>query len=55
MMKIIIITIDYLIIITIIIVLFLVMEHQWNDIDGQRPKYTGKTCPSDILPTTNPT
>jgi hypothetical protein len=28
--------------IIIIFVLFLVMEHQWNEIDRGRPKYLGK-------------
>jgi hypothetical protein len=32
----------------IIFVLFLVMEHRWNEIDR-------KTCPSTTLSTTNPT
>jgi hypothetical protein len=32
-----------------------VMEHRWNEIDREKPKYSGKTCPSAILSTTNPT
>jgi hypothetical protein len=31
------------------------MEHRWNEIDSGKPKYSGKTCPSAILSTTNPT
>jgi hypothetical protein len=31
-----------IIIIIIIFVLFLVMEHQWNEIDRENPKYSGK-------------
>jgi hypothetical protein len=29
------------------------MEHQWNEIDRERPKYSGKTYPSATLSTTN--
>jgi hypothetical protein len=39
----------------IIFVLFLVMEHRWNEIDREKPKYSGKTCPSVTLSTINPT
>jgi hypothetical protein len=39
----------------IIFVPFQVMEHQWNLIDRGKPKYSGKTCPSATLSTTNPT
>jgi hypothetical protein len=34
------------------------MEHQWNEIDRGKPKYSGgggEICPSTILSTTNPT
>jgi hypothetical protein len=31
------------------------MEHRWNDTDRGKPKYSGKTCPSVTLSTTNPT
>jgi hypothetical protein len=34
---------------------FLVMEHRWNETDRGKPKYSGKTCPSVTLSTTNPT
>jgi hypothetical protein len=34
---------------------FRVMEHRWNEIDRGKPKYSGKTCPSATLSTTNPT
>jgi hypothetical protein len=35
---------------------FRVMEHRWNEVDKEKPKYSGKkTCPSAILSTTNPT
>jgi hypothetical protein len=37
------------------IVIFLVMENRWNEIDRGRQKYSGKTCPSATLSTTNPT
>ena len=33
---------------------FQVMEHRWNEIDIGKPKYSGKTCPSATLSTTNP-
>jgi hypothetical protein len=32
-----------------------VMEHLWNEIDRGKQKCWGKTCPSAILSTTNPT
>jgi hypothetical protein len=42
-----------------IFVLFLVMEHRWNETDRGKPKYSGggggKTCPSATLSTKNPT
>jgi hypothetical protein len=31
------------------------MEHQWNEIDRGKLKYSRKNCPSAILSTTNPT
>ena len=34
---------------------FQVMEHRWNETDRGKPKYSGKTCPSATLSTTNPT
>jgi hypothetical protein len=34
---------------------FQVMEHWWNEIDRGKPKYSGKTCPSATVSTTNPT
>jgi hypothetical protein len=37
-------------------VLFLVLEHRWNEIDrGKNRRTRGKTCPSATLSTTNPT
>jgi hypothetical protein len=42
-------------IVVVAVVLFLVMEHWWNEIDRGRPKYSGKTYPSATLSTTNPT
>jgi hypothetical protein len=32
-----------------------VMEHQWNEIDREKPTTRRKTCPSATLSTTNPT
>ena len=29
------------------------MEHRWNEIDRGKPKYSGETCPSATLSTTN--
>jgi hypothetical protein len=34
---------------------FQVMEHQWNEIDRGKPKYSGKNLSSATLSTTNPT
>jgi hypothetical protein len=34
---------------------FQVMEHRWNEIDRVKPKYSGGTCRSATLSTTNPT
>jgi hypothetical protein len=31
------------------------MEHRWDKIDRGKPKYSGKTCPSVNLSTTNRT
>jgi hypothetical protein len=31
------------------------MEHQWNEIDREKPTTRRKTCPSATLSTTNPT
>jgi hypothetical protein len=31
------------------------MEHRWNETDRGKRKYSGKTCPSATLSTTNPT
>jgi hypothetical protein len=31
------------------------MEQRWNETDRGKPKYSGKTCPSATLSTTNPT
>jgi hypothetical protein len=39
----------------IIIILFLVTEHRWNEIYRGRMKYSGKTYPKVTLYTTNPT
>jgi hypothetical protein len=32
-----------------------VMEHQWNEIDREKPTTRRKTCPNATLSTTNPT
>jgi hypothetical protein len=34
---------------------FRIMEHRWNEVDREKPKYSGKTSPSASLSTTNPT
>jgi hypothetical protein len=34
---------------------FRVIEHKWNEIDTEKPKHSGKICPSATLSTTNPT
>jgi hypothetical protein len=39
----------------IIFVLFLVMEHRWNEIDREDINTRGKNCPNATLSTTNPT
>jgi hypothetical protein len=31
------------------------MEHQWNEIDREKPPTRRKTCPNATLSTTNPT
>jgi hypothetical protein len=36
-------------------VLFEVMKHWWNEIDREKPRYSGKSCPSANLSITNPT
>jgi hypothetical protein len=30
------------------------MEHRWNEIDKEKPKYSEETCPSATWSTTNP-